>query len=136
MYLCLVSFLLWPLAFGYWLLAVGRLKDGELNSRGFSNPWNTSRFYNYVVWKTGISIPMDFQVPRHVADSRLHRRHFLFIPFVSTDLKVRGYLPSASRLSDALPLCVIFDDWADLICALCLIFSFGLYFAASPMANG
>jgi hypothetical protein len=34
------------LAVGLWLLAVSRLEDGELNSRGFSNPWNTSRFYN------------------------------------------------------------------------------------------
>ena len=29
-----------------WLLPIKRLEDGELNSRGFSNPWNTSRFYN------------------------------------------------------------------------------------------
>ena len=34
------------LAVGLWLLAVSRLEDGELNSRGFSNPWTTSRFYN------------------------------------------------------------------------------------------
>jgi hypothetical protein len=26
---------------GFWLLAFGRLEDGELNSRGFSNPWKT-----------------------------------------------------------------------------------------------
>ena len=32
--------------FGRWPLAVSRLEEGELNSRGFSNPWNTSRFYN------------------------------------------------------------------------------------------
>ena len=100
--------------FGFWPLAVSRLKDGELNSRGFSNPWNTSRFYNYVVWKTGISIPRDFQVLGHVAVPRLYRRHFFF-SFVSTDLKVRGYLPSASRLVRRLVLYVIFDGWADLI---------------------
>ena len=105
MYLCLVSF--FTLAFGRWLLAVGRLKDGELNSRGFSNPWNTSRFNYRIVWKTGISIPMDFQVLGHVADSRLHRRHFLFFPFVFTDSKVHDYLPSARVLSDALLLFVM-----------------------------
>ena len=60
---------------------------------------------------------MDFQVLGHVADSRLYRRHFFF-SFVSTDLKVRGYLPSASRLVRRLVLCVMFDSWADLICAL------------------
>ena len=63
-------FLLWPLAFGFWRL---------------------------VVWKTGISIPMDFKVLGHVAVPRLYRRHFFF-SFVPTDLKVRGYSPSASRL--------------------------------------
>ena len=76
---------------------------------------------------------MDFQVLGHVADSRLCRRHFFF-SFVSTDLKVRGYLPSASRLSDALSLCVIFDGWADLISALCLMFCF--WFVFRCVANG
>ena len=36
-----------------WLLPIKRLKDGNLNSRGFSNPWNTSRFIHKAVWKTG-----------------------------------------------------------------------------------
>ena len=77
---------------------------------------------------------MDFQVLGHVADSRLHRRHFLFIPFVSTDLKVRGYLPSASRLVRRLVLYVIFDGWADLISALYLMFCF--WFVIRCFANG
>ena len=76
---------------------------------------------------------MDFQVLGHVAVPRLCRRHFFF-SFVSTDLKVRGYLPSASRLSDALSLCVIFDGWADLISALCLMFCF--WFVFRCFANG
>ena len=68
--------LLWLLALGFWLLAVSRLEDGELNSRGFSNPWKASRFNYKTVWKTGISIPMDFQVLGHVAVPRLYRRYF------------------------------------------------------------
>ena len=31
---------------GLLALAISRLEDGKLNSRGFSNPWTTSRFYN------------------------------------------------------------------------------------------
>ena len=31
----------WLLAVSYWPLAIGRLEDGKLNSRGFSNPWKT-----------------------------------------------------------------------------------------------
>ena len=47
------------------------------------------------------SIPRDFQVPGHVAVPRLSDAIFI-LPFISTDLKVRGYSPSASRLSDAI----------------------------------
>ena len=82
---------------GLLALAISRLEDGKLNSRGFSNPWKASRFNYRAVWKTGISIPMDFKVLGHVAVPRLYRRHFFF-SFVPTDLKVRGYSPSASRL--------------------------------------
>ena len=46
------------------------------------------------------------QVLGHVAVPRLHRRHFYTSLLVPTDLKVRGYWPSASRLSDALSLSV------------------------------
>ena len=85
----------WPLAVSCWPLAVGCWPSGrrDLNSRGFSNPWNTSRFNYRTVWKTGILIPRDFQVPGRAAVPR-----FLFFLFVSTDLKVRSYSPSASRL--------------------------------------
>ena len=51
-------------------------KDGNLNSRGFSNPWKTSRFIHKAVWKTGTWIPRDFQVLGHVAVPRLNRRIF------------------------------------------------------------
>ena len=51
--------------------------------------------------KTGNWIPWDFQVPGHVAVPRLSDA-ILLILSVSTDLKVRGYSPSASRLSDAI----------------------------------
>ena len=44
---------LFTLAIGFWLLAIKRLKDGKLNSRGFSNPWSTSRFIHKVVCKDG-----------------------------------------------------------------------------------
>ena len=76
---------------------------------------------------------MDFQVLGHVAVPRLYRRHFFF-SFVPTDLKVRGYSPSALRLVRRLVLYVIFDSWADLICALCLMFSFWFVFCC--FANG
>ena len=69
------SFFLFPCFFNprenYKSLNKRRLKDGKLNSRGFSNPWNTSRFNYRTVWKTGNWIPRDFQVPGHVAVPRL-----------------------------------------------------------------
>ena len=77
-----------------------RLKDGKVNSRGFLNPWETRSPSTNHVWKTGNWIPRDFQVPGHVAVPRLSDA-ILLILSVSTDLKVRGYSPSASRLSDA-----------------------------------
>ncbi|MBR4855071.1 MAG: hypothetical protein IKU94_00395, partial [Bacteroidaceae bacterium] len=49
----------------------GRSQNGKLNSRGFSNPWKTSRFNYRTVWKTGSLIPWDFQVLGHVAVPRL-----------------------------------------------------------------
>ena len=127
MNLCLI--LSFTLAFG-----IGRLKDGKLNSRGFSNPWKTSRFIHKAVWKTGISIPMDFQVLGHVAVPRLYRRFFLLFllfPRVQEPAAIRLRL---RVLSDALSLCVMFDGWADLICALCLMFSY--WFVFRCFANG
>ena len=38
---------------GLLALAISRLEDGELNSRGFSNPWKTSRFNYRTVCKDG-----------------------------------------------------------------------------------
>ena len=67
--------------------------------------------------KTGISIPRYFQVLGHVAVPRLSDAILLLL-FYFHGLKVRGYSPSASRLVRRLVLCVMFDGWADLICAL------------------
>ena len=50
---CECFVLLWLWAVSYWLLAVSRLEDEELNSRGFSNPWNTSWFNYRTVCKDG-----------------------------------------------------------------------------------
>ena len=36
---------------GLLALAISRLEDGKLNSRGFSNPWNTSRIIHKAVCK-------------------------------------------------------------------------------------
>ena len=38
---------------GLLALAISRLEDGKLNSRGFSNPWTTSRFNYRTVCKDG-----------------------------------------------------------------------------------
>ena len=99
--------------------------------------------YMLVVWKTCGYGGLVASSPRMRCRSASLQTPFLFFVFVSTDLKVRGYWPSASRLSDAHPfpfvpsdmysvwpssfasrlsdalsLCVIFDGWVDLICAL------------------
>ena len=38
---------------GLLALAISRLEDGKLNSRGFSNPWKASRFNYRTVCKDG-----------------------------------------------------------------------------------
>ena len=77
---------------------------------------------------------MDFQVLGHVADSRLHRRHFLFFPLFPRVQEPAAICLRLRVLSDALSLCVIFDGWADLISALCLMFCF--WFVFRCFANG
>ena len=59
---------------------------------------------------------------------------FSILSFISTGSRTRGYSPSASRLVRRHVLYVIFDGWADLICALCLMFSFWFVFCC--FANG
>ena len=54
-----------------------------------------------VVWKTGGCGGLVVSSPRMRCRSASLQTPFLFFVFVSTDLKVRGYSPSASRLSDA-----------------------------------
>ena len=54
-----------------------------------------------VVWKTGVCGGLVASSPRTRCRSASSQTPFLFFVFVSTDLKVRGYWPSASRLSDA-----------------------------------
>ena len=61
----------WGVLRGCLLLAFSRLEDGKLNSRGFSNPWNTSWFNYRTVCKDGEFNPWDFQVLGHVAVPRL-----------------------------------------------------------------
>ena len=122
------------LAVGLWLLAVSRLEDGELNSRGFSNPWNTSQFNYRTVCKDGDFNTEGLSSPRPRCRSASLQTPFSILSFISTGSRTRGYSPSASRLSDALSLCVMLDSWADLISALCLMFCFWFVFCC--FANG
>jgi hypothetical protein len=131
----LVSGLFFTLAVGYWLLAVSRLEDGKLNSRGFSNPWKASRFNYRTVCKDGDFNTEGLSSPRTRCRSASFQTPFSILSFIFP----RVQEPAAIRLrlrvlSDALSLCVIFDGWADLICVLCLMFSF--WFALRCFANG
>ena len=103
---------------GLLALAISRLEDGELNSRGFSNPWNTSRFIHKAVCKDGEFNTVGLLSPRPRCRSASSQTPFPVLSFISTDLKVRGYSLSASRLVRRLVFVCIFDGWADLICAL------------------
>ena len=84
---------LFTLAFGYWLLAIGRLKDGKLNSRGFSNPWSTSRFMHKTVCKDG-----DFNTEGLSSPRTRCRSASLQTPFHSPLLFPRVQEPAAIRL--------------------------------------
>ena len=55
-----------------------------------------------VVWKTCGYGGLVASSPRMRCRSASLQTPFSILRFVSTDLKVRGYSPSASRLSDAL----------------------------------
>ena len=81
-----------------WLLPIKRLEDGELNSRGFSNPWKASRFNYRTVWKDG-----GFQYRGTFKSSaalpfRVFTDAIFILSFISTGSRTRGYSPSASRL--------------------------------------
>ena len=96
---------LFTLAFGCWLLAFGRLKDGKLNSRGFSYPWNTSRFNYRTVCKDG-----GFQYRGTFKSSaslpfRVFTDAISILPLASTDLKVRGYSPFGHPVFQTFSLC-------------------------------
>ena len=64
--------------FGYWPLAICRLEDGELNSRGFSNPWKTSRFNYRAVCKDGDFNTVGLLSPRPRCRSASLQTPFLF----------------------------------------------------------
>ena len=66
--------------------------------------------YILVVWKTCGYGGLVASSPRMRCRSASLQTPFLFFVFVSTDLKVRGYWPSASRLSDAHPFPFVSSD--------------------------
>ena len=61
---------------------------------------------------------MGLSSPRPRCRSASLQTAFSILSFISTGSRTRGYSPSASRLVRRLVLCVMFDSWADLICAL------------------
>ena len=63
------------------LLAFSRLEDGKLNSRGFLNPWNTSRFNYRTVCKDGDFNTDGLSSPRPRCRSASLQTPFLFFPF-------------------------------------------------------
>ena len=111
----------WPLAVNFWLFYTScwnlRLSESRVKLGWVCRAWA-----NWTKSKRGISIPWGFQVLGHVADSRLYRRHFFF-PFVPTDLKVRGYSPSASRSSGALFSVSCLTVWRLGGFDLCIVFN-------------
>ena len=83
---------------GLLALAFGRLEDGELNSRGFSNPWKSGRFNYRTVCKDGDLNTEGLLSPQPRCSSASLQTLFSTLPFISTGSRTRGYSPSASRL--------------------------------------
>ena len=119
--------------FGRWPLAVSRLEDGELNSRGFSNPWTTSRFYNSPSVKTGDFNTVGLLSPRPRCRFASLQTPFLLL-FCFHGLKSPRLFAFGFASFRRLVLYVMFDGWADLISALCLMFNF--WFVFRCFANG
>ena len=139
MYLCLVSFLLWLLAFSRLKIAIkreqcqaclgyaereqfGRSQNGKLNSRGFSNPWNTSRFIHKAVCKDGGLNTDGLLSPRPRCRSASFRRHFysflFFRGFKNPRLFAFGFascqtpcLCVSCLTLGGFDLCIVFNVW-------------------------
>ena len=118
---------------GLLALAFGRLEDGELNSRGFSNPWTTSRFNYRTVCKDGDFNTDGLSSPRRRCRSASLQTPFLLL-FCFHGLKSPRLFAFGFASFRRLVLYVIFDSLADLISALCLMFCF--WFVFRCFANG
>ena len=138
-------------------MAFSRLEDGTLNSRGFSNPWNTSRFNYRTVCKIAIKREQrqaclgyaereqfgrsqngDFQYrwafkPSETLPFRIFTDAIFIFPFVPTDLSPRLFAFGFASCQTPF-LCVSYLTLGGFDCALCLMFSF--WFAFRCFANG
>ena len=85
---------------GLLALAICRLEDGKLNSRGFSNPWSTSWFNYRTVCKDGDFNTDGLLSPRRRCRSASFQTPFLLLISFPGFTNPRLFALWASRLSD------------------------------------